>query len=1193
MTKKNNALSLWLFFGLITAGGSQAATYLVTSTNDSGAGSLRDAITSANATVNVPDVIQFNIPGTGPQMITPATALPTVTDPATIDAYTQPGSSPNTLTNGDNAVLGIVLNGTLIINTSNSVVRGLAIRNLNLGIMGGSSFGGNVVQGNFIGLDASGTNSLGGQALLIYLPNNQIGGTAPADRNVISGHVNAGGLEMLENGSGNTVQGNFIGTDNTGTKAIGNSDRALVSGMAVSSNTIGGLVLGARNVISGNLDRGVVLDGSNNIVQGNFIGTDVTGLNPLGNGRSGVQVGGGGNLVGGTNAGAANIIAFNGLNGQGVFTTNGVDIKVGTTDFAILGNSIHDNLGLGIDVNEDMLITPGFPVLTVVSNTGASTIIRGTHKPNVTFRLELFTNPEADPSGNGEGKDLLTSTLVPTDAGGNFSLTWPAPITPGVIITATADGKTEFSQARFVTAAGFTNSWTSSSSGKWEVGGNWSLNVPPYLGNYLVLITNAGSKTVTSDTTTVGGFPSTLTISNLVISAPTGATNRLQLAHGGTGTPLRLLGGLDLRRGGEMVINNSALSLESSQGSATYSDDGNLILNGGSLIVTNKQFYIGNHGSGSFTVSNGFFQAYYPILGLSDGANGSWNIAGGTNFITTVFDIADSLTATGRVVMTGGQLSVPNCYVGLFGNGSLVVSNGTFLCLSSIDIASQPGSVGTLVAAGGYSEVGLMTIGENTGATGSVLVTGTGQLKVNGQVSGIGSIVVAGGQFIATNDNAFLRQVAVSNGTFLARDVFLGNSTQGNFGVGDGGLVALPGSFNGFSVGVNGGTGIVSQVGGQVLLTNTDLNVGGLFSPATGRMVISNGLTVANRLFVGGQGGGIGVVQIEGGTLIASNLQVNSTSQLLLNQGSLQTRLATVANTAAFVVGDGTHAASYQLLGGTNQFTSGLRVALNAVLGGNGTLSGAVTNLGTIAPGASPGRLDFTSALVLGNGSQLLLEVGGYASGLQDFIGAKGGVTLGGTLAVSLTNNFPSVMTNGASFTVLTSSVPVVGAFANVASGSQLTTTDGYARFTVLYAGSTAVRLTNLAILDTDSDGLPDWWEDLNGLNKNDGSDAGLDADADGASNLNEFFAGTDPGDSNSAFRILSVNPETNGLRISWTTVGGKSYRVQTNSVLSGTFADLSPLITAPGTGESATNYLHLGNPSNTPALFYRIRLAP
>src|SRR6516164_6249446 len=83
----------------------RCATYVVTNTSDSGAGSLRQAILSANSSVNVPDVINFNIPGTGPFTITPLTALPTATDPVVIDGYTQPGASPNTLTNSDNAVL--------------------------------------------------------------------------------------------------------------------------------------------------------------------------------------------------------------------------------------------------------------------------------------------------------------------------------------------------------------------------------------------------------------------------------------------------------------------------------------------------------------------------------------------------------------------------------------------------------------------------------------------------------------------------------------------------------------------------------------------------------------------------------------------------------------------------------------------------------------------------------------------------------------------------------------------------------------------------------------------------------------------------------------------------------------------------------------------------------------------------------
>src|SRR5215471_8180988 len=85
-----------------------AAIFVVTNVNDSGAGSLRQAILSANASAGVADTITFNIPGTGPFTITPLTALPTVTDPLVIDGYTQPGASANTLTNGDDVVLKIM-----------------------------------------------------------------------------------------------------------------------------------------------------------------------------------------------------------------------------------------------------------------------------------------------------------------------------------------------------------------------------------------------------------------------------------------------------------------------------------------------------------------------------------------------------------------------------------------------------------------------------------------------------------------------------------------------------------------------------------------------------------------------------------------------------------------------------------------------------------------------------------------------------------------------------------------------------------------------------------------------------------------------------------------------------------------------------------------------------------------------------
>ena len=225
------------------------------------------------------------------------------------------------------------------------------------------------------------------------------------------------------------------------------------------------------------------------------------------------------------------------------------------------------------------------------------------------------------------------------------------------------------------------------------------------------------------------------------------------------------------------------------------------------------------------------------------------------------------------------------------------------------------------------------------------------------------------------------------------------------------------------------------------------------------------------------------------------------------------------------------------------------------------------------------------------------MELGGYTPVSQfDVINVGGNVTLGGTLSVSLINNFQSVMTNGASFTLLPAASPITGAFANVASGGTLTTTDGYARFTVRYGGQTSVRLTDLVIVDTDNDGLPDWWEDQFGFNKANAADAALDFDGDGASNMNEFLAGTNPNNRGSVLRIVALQPEGGAMRITWSTVGGKSYRVQTNAPpasgsFSTNFADFTPLITVPGTGESNTNVADPG--ANTSARYYRVRLGP
>src|SRR5215471_13057850 len=304
---------LILLFGFVY-GLAQAATFNVVNTNDSGGGSLSQAIIDANNNAGA-NTIAFNISGGGVHTISPLTALPAITKTVTIDGYTQPGSSANTNppTQGINAVILIELSGAmappgsnfsgLTINADNCTVRGLVINSFQHDAIDSLS-NGNVITGNFIGTNTAGTAALpngseGVGAVIIggTSSNNTIGGTTPAARNLISGNVGEGVFIQL--GTGNTVQGNLIGTDVTGTSALGNTDRGVLT---TGVNTlIGGTTVDARNVISAN-NRGVDLNGgSSSTVQGNFIGTNVTGTSALSNPNAGVNLNTGlsNNLIGG------------------------------------------------------------------------------------------------------------------------------------------------------------------------------------------------------------------------------------------------------------------------------------------------------------------------------------------------------------------------------------------------------------------------------------------------------------------------------------------------------------------------------------------------------------------------------------------------------------------------------------------------------------------------------------------------------------------------------------------------------------------------------------------------------------------------------------------------------------------------------------------------------------------------------
>src|SRR5581483_10317103 len=292
----------------------------------------------------------------------------------------------------------------------------------------------------------------------------------------------------IDSGSGNTVAGDYIGTNASGNAPLPNDTGVWIAGGS-STNTIGGASAGARNVISGNASIGADVNGqdcnlqnfnpvtdnnvaggvgSGNLISGNddagvliedragvdcdtgdstSTGNSVVG-NLIGTDRNGVAaIGGGGvvleashNLIGGTAPGAGNVIAW---------TDSGVDVS-GNYD-SILGNSIFSNDGLGISL-DGANHGQAAPSITSVVTAAGSTTIGGTlsSTPSTQFRIELFSSPSCDASGAGEGRVFLGSVDATTNGSGNATFSTSVPALPsGQSVTGTAtssDGDTsEFS----------------------------------------------------------------------------------------------------------------------------------------------------------------------------------------------------------------------------------------------------------------------------------------------------------------------------------------------------------------------------------------------------------------------------------------------------------------------------------------------------------------------------------------------------------------------------------------------------------------------------------------------------------------------------------------------------------------------------------------------------------------------------
>jgi hypothetical protein len=428
-------------------GGVQVFT--ATNKQDSGPGSLRQSIIDADARAT-PSIIDFDIPGSGAQTIavgsTTGLPLPDITAPVTIDGYSQPGASPNTLSAGNNAVLLVQLDGGsagpnangLTITGGNSTVQGLVINRFSGdGIqMTGNGATGNLVAGNYLGTDPSGTVALGnlgnGVTVQIGANKNTIGGTTPGARNVISGNGGNGiylldgyvlaGNYVTRNTANNVIQGNFIGTDATGNVAVGNGNDGVFLDIVRVSETVGGTAPGAGNLISGNHASGIVVgafDGSFPgvqplLIQGNRIGTNLAGTAPLGNWLDGIILGADAFLtVGGHAPGAGNLISANGRAGIDGFVAN-----YDTIQGNLIGTDISGMERLG---NQPLGIYLGISSINVVGGTSPAerNIIAGNSAHQIV--IDRINNSEVVPADGNviEGNFIGVNASGATALGGS------------------------------------------------------------------------------------------------------------------------------------------------------------------------------------------------------------------------------------------------------------------------------------------------------------------------------------------------------------------------------------------------------------------------------------------------------------------------------------------------------------------------------------------------------------------------------------------------------------------------------------------------------------------------------------------------------------------------------------------------------------------------------------------------------
>lgn len=377
-------------------GRSLLATFTVTNTNDSGAGSLRQAISDANSQGDG-DTIAFNIPGTGVKTITVNSALPQITTEMTINGWSQPSFTSKPLIEIDagssNADYGFV------VLANNAKFRGLIVhgfRNAEFGVFGANGIS---IQGCYLGTNAAGTALAGSTQFAEILMN-------PSSNSIIG---------TDGDGSGDARERNFLGgSGQAGVYLAGGSTSNRISGNYLGVNSAGIVLANEWGIYLSDSPNNIIGSNNDNLadsLEGNTIaGNNINGVAIVGNGSTGNRL-------------SRNLVYNNGQ----------TEIDLGL-------DGVDDNDNLDSDAGPNL--RTNHPILRSLATTSSSATIGGVLNAhtNTTYRLEFFAAPATDGSGHGGAKTYVGSHSVTTDGSGavTFSRTLTATLRYGWVVSSTA-----------------------------------------------------------------------------------------------------------------------------------------------------------------------------------------------------------------------------------------------------------------------------------------------------------------------------------------------------------------------------------------------------------------------------------------------------------------------------------------------------------------------------------------------------------------------------------------------------------------------------------------------------------------------------------------------------------------------------------------------------------------------------------